>query len=196
MSEYQSITADEPVEPEHQLLSLSAVVRDAVPLMRAVIADTALLRIAVDAQAPLVQASAIAMRRVLLHLVQNASRAIRQPHGVVEIGVTGMMSSDGSGPQFVRLTVADNGIGMDGEAVVDLRQHLTEAPPASHGAGRGLRFVHREVSAHGGRLQLDTEPGNGTTVRIDLPAASPRPAARGVPQYEGDNRHPARRRPI
>jgi signal transduction histidine kinase len=35
-----------------------------------------------------------------------------------------------------------------------------------------LRIVHRAVCAHGGRLQIDSQPGHGTTVRIDLPAAS------------------------
>jgi two-component system cell cycle sensor histidine kinase/response regulator CckA len=169
---------------EHQLLSLGSVVRDAQPLMRAAIANRALLRIAVDAQAPLVQANPVAMQRVLLNLVLNASRAIRQPHGVIEIGVAGMIAADGCGPQFVRLTVADNGIGMDNATVGELTQHLAEPPAASHSAGLGLRIVHQTVSAHGGRLQLDSQPGNGTTVRIDLPAVS-QPAVR-------DNRHPVR----
>jgi signal transduction histidine kinase len=33
-------------------------------------------------------------------------------------------------------------------------------------------MVHQTVSAHGGRLQLDSQPGIGTTVRIDLPAVA------------------------
>jgi signal transduction histidine kinase len=40
----------------------------------------------------------------------------------------------------------------------------------THDAGLGLRMVHQTVCAHGGRLQLDSQPGGGTTVRIDLPA--------------------------
>jgi len=35
------------------------------------------------------------------------------------------------------------------------------------------------VSAHGGRLQLESQPGDGTTVRIDLPAVSQLAAVRG-----------------
>jgi len=159
---------------ERRLVSLGKVVRDALPLMRAATGNTA-----VDTRAPLVEASPIAMQRVLLNLVLNASRALRQPHGVIEIGVAGMIAADGYGPQFVRLTVADNGIGMDGAAMVDLRQHVAEPPAASHGPGLGLKIVHQVVSAHGGRLQLDSQPGDGTTVRIDLPAASPLAAVRG-----------------
>jgi two-component system cell cycle sensor histidine kinase/response regulator CckA len=164
---------------ESRVLSLGSVVRDALPLMRATIANTTLLRLALDPQAPLVDASPIAMQRVLLNLVLNASRAIRQPHGVIEIGVAGMMAPDGCGAQFVRLTVADNGSGMDGATLVELRQHIAEPPAVSHSAGLGLRIVQQIVRAHGGRLQLDSQPGNGATIRIDLPAASQQLAVRG-----------------
>lgn len=154
---------------ERRPLSLGKLVRDALPLMRAAVATTAMLRIAVDTNAPPIQADPIAMQRVLLNLVLNASRAIRQPHGVIEIGVAGMKTSD-AGPPFLRLTVADNGIGMDAAAVGDLKQRFVEPPSLLPGVGLGLRTVHHAVCAHGGRLHLDSEPGGGTTVRIDLPA--------------------------
>jgi signal transduction histidine kinase len=154
-----------------RLLSLSSVVRDALPVMRATIANTAVLRIAMDAHAPLVEVNATAIERVLLKLVQNASQAIQQPHGVIEIGVAGMRDSDHPSRLFVRLTVADNGIGMDVTTVGNLRQQLLE-PADAYGAGLGLRIVHRAVRAHGGRLQIDSHLGQGTTVRVDLPAAS------------------------
>jgi two-component system, cell cycle sensor histidine kinase and response regulator CckA len=155
---------------ERRTLSLGNVVRDTMPLLRAVIANTALLRVAVDTHAPQVQADPIAMQRVLLNLVLNASRAIRRPHGAVEIGVAGMKAADGHGAPFVRLTVADNGAGMDGSAVGDLRQQLAETADLPQSGGLGLRLVHQTVCDHGGRMQLDSQPGIGTTVRIDLPA--------------------------
>jgi signal transduction histidine kinase len=59
-----------------------------------------------------------------------------------------------------------------------LKQRFIEPPSLSEGPGLGLRTVHHTVCAHGGRLQLDSEPGGGTTVRIDLPAASQQSAGR------------------
>jgi len=161
---------------ERQSLSLGKVVREALPLMRAAVANTAMLRIAVDTNAPQVLADPVAIQRILLNLVMNASRAIRRPHGVIEVGVAGMKAADDHGPQFVRLTVADNGIGMDIATVDDLKQRFIEPPSLAEGTELGLRTVHQTVCAHGGRLQLDSEPGGGTTVRIDLPAASQQPA--------------------
>jgi signal transduction histidine kinase len=167
-----------PLEPgtytrARRLLSLGNVVRDALPMLRAAVANTAVLRIAIDAHAPMVEINAIAMHRVLMKLVLNASQAIRQPHGVIEIGVAGIVSSDCPNRPFVRLTVADNGIGMDSATVGNLRRQALE-PADSYGAGLGLRIVHRAVRAHGGLLQIDSHPGHGTTVRIDLPAAPQR----------------------
>jgi two-component system, cell cycle sensor histidine kinase and response regulator CckA len=172
-----------------RLLSLSSVVRDAQAEMRAVIANTAVLRIAMDTRAPLVEVNSTAMQRVLLKLVLNASQAIRRPNGVIEIGVAAVIGSDGHSLPFVRLTVADNGIGMDVATLSNLRQQIAE-PAESHGAGLGLRIVHRAVCAHGGRLQIESQPGNGTTVRIDLPAASRQSGACDSGAGEGDERHP------
>jgi signal transduction histidine kinase len=169
-----------------RLLSLSSVVQDALPVMRAAVANTAVLRIAMDAHAPLVEVNPVAMHRVLMKLVQNASQAIRQPDGVIEIGVAGMTSADYPSRPFVRLTVADNGSGMDSATVGNLRRQLLE-PADSPGAGLGLRIVHRAIRAHGGRLQIDSQPGLGTTVRIDLPAAAQRSGVHGSGACEGED---------
>jgi len=173
-----------------RLVSLSGIVRNALPELRASIANTAVLRVAIDALAPLVEVNPTAIQRALLKLVLNASQAIRQPHGVIEIGVAGVIGADGKSCPFVRLTVADNGIGMDVATVGNLLQQIA-MPAKSCAAGVGLRIVHRAVCAHGGRLQIDSQPGVGTTVRIDLPAASQQSGNRGSGLSEDDDCHAA-----
>jgi signal transduction histidine kinase len=49
----------------------------------------------------------------------------------------------------------------------------TKAP--GKGTGLGLSIVHNVVAAHGGRVQLESRPGEGFRVRIELPAAGARP---------------------
>lgn len=154
---------------ERRLLSIGSLVREALPLIRAVVGRACTLRLAIDAQAPLVEIDRIAIQRALLNLVCNASRAIRQPDGVIEVGVAGMEGADGCS-RFVRITVADNGGGMDDAALDDWRRRLADSPVASDAPGLGLGIVHRMVHSHGGRLRLDSQLGAGTTVRIDLPA--------------------------
>jgi two-component system, cell cycle sensor histidine kinase and response regulator CckA len=154
---------------ERRLLSIGGLVREALPLMRAVVGTAGTLRLAIDAQAPLVETDPIDLQRALLNLVCNASRAIRQPDGVIEVGVTGMQGADGCS-RFVRITVADNGGGMDGATLDNWRRRLADSPSASDAAGLGLGMVHRVVCSHGGRIRLDSQMGAGSTVRIDLPA--------------------------
>lgn len=169
-----------------RLVSLSGIVRNALPELRAPIANTAVLRVAIDALAPLVEVNPTAIQRALLKLVINASQAIRQPHGVIEIGVAGAISADGKSCPFVRLTVADNGIGMDVATLGNLLQQIA-MPAKSCGAGVGLKIVHRAVCAHGGVLHIDSQPGVGTTVRIDLPAASQQSGNCGSDVSEDDD---------
>lgn len=75
--------------------------------------------------------------------------------------------ASGSG-RFVRLTVRDTGEGMDEETV----RHIFEpfyTTKGLNGRGLGLSSADSIVRAHGGRIDVDSEPGGGTTFRIFLP---------------------------
>ncbi len=164
---------------DRRFLSIGSLVREALPLLRAVVGSACKLRLAIDAQAPLVEIDPIALQRALLNLVCNASRAVRQPNGVIEIGVAGMAGPDGCS-RFVRITVADNGAGMDDAALDNWRRRLADSPVASDSVALGLGIAHRSICSQGGRLWLDSQLGSGTTVRIDLPAMSRECDARGA----------------
>jgi len=72
------------------------------------------------------------------------------------------------------LEVADRGGGMDDEAAARAFERFYRADPSrsrhSGGSGLGLSIVHATVAAHGGTVSLDSAPGRGTTVRVELPA--------------------------
>ena len=171
------------VPPARRLVSLGEVVHRAVPRLLTAIAatgSTAQLRVAVDSQLPAVLADPDALERVLVHLVLNAARAVRSPHGAIEIGVAEVAaprfgeaarhSTDDA--QLVRLTVTDNGVGMDTATLADLLQWLATPHMAPASAGLGLRVVNNIVRSHGGRLHIESDPVNATTVRVDLPIAA------------------------
>jgi signal transduction histidine kinase len=67
----------------------------------------------------------------------------------------------------VIVEITDNGVGMD-------RVTLTKAVEAGfstkQGSGLGLSAAYSIVVSHGGKLTLNSEPGRGTTCRIELPA--------------------------
>ena len=71
------------------------------------------------------------------------------------------------------LTVADSGPGMDAEQVAHVFERFYRADPSrarsSGGSGLGLAIVSAVVEAHGGSVDAESEPGDGTTFRVRLP---------------------------
>jgi PAS domain S-box-containing protein len=127
------------------------------------------IRLQVDAPRglPRVRADRAQLQQVVLHLAANARDAMPQG-GHLSIAVGTFQGP--AGPPEVSLTVADDGRGMS-EAV---QQHLFEpfftTKELAAGGGLGLAAVYGIVTQSGGRIEVDSEPGRGTTVRILLPA--------------------------
>lgn len=76
-------------------------------------------------------------------------------------------------------TVADDGIGMSDEVRSHIFDRYYQADPAHtrRGIGLGLPIVHSIVSLCGGRIQVESTPGAGSTFRVLLPGAGPTEAA-------------------
>ncbi|HEY0952044.1 GAF domain-containing sensor histidine kinase [Nocardioides sp.] len=107
--------------------------------------------------------------RVAANLVSNAVK-YTHPEGSVRIRL------DRAGNDVV-LTVADQGIGIGEEDLLRLgteffRSSNPEAV-AQPGTGLGLAIVRRIVDRHGGRLEIESELGRGSTFQVWLPAADP-----------------------
>ena len=171
---------------ERRPLSLGSLVSRALPLLRAALPVPVELRAALDRDTPLIRGNAVALQRVLLNLVLNAARALPDRHGVIEIGVVGasaasrvrpqqlqaVTAAESGAPDVVRLTVADNGIGMDAARLNNLLTSLFASGPRPPGIGLGLGIVNSVVRLHMGRLSIASEQRIGTTVRIDFPIVS------------------------
>jgi signal transduction histidine kinase len=101
----------------------------------------------------------------LVNLIANARHATRTS-GTVEVRTSSIMKGDRA---FVRVQVVDTGCGI---ALSEL-DHVFQPffTTKEDGTGLGLALVKRIVDAHGGRIFIDSELGNGTTVTIDLPYA-------------------------
>lgn len=80
----------------------------------------------------------------------------------------------------VRLEVADTGVGIPADKIEQVFSPFYSTKPT--GTGLGLSLVARIVAAHNGRLQVDSEPGRGTTISVELPVAQP---AAATPEEQG-----------
>ena len=77
-----------------------------------------------------------------------------------------------SAGRHVALTISDDGCGMSKETAKRAFDPFFTTKPPGRGTGLGLSMVYGIVKNHGGTVQLDSEPAEGTTVRIYLPAHS------------------------
>ena len=108
------------------------------------------------------------LERVVAHLLSNAIK-FNRADGRVRVSVD---RDDG----VARLTVSDTGIGITEEDRATLFSRFARGEDAEvradQGAGLGLSLVDEIVAAHQGRVDLQSTPGQGTTVVVELPAAT------------------------
>jgi PAS domain S-box-containing protein len=116
---------------------------------------------------PRIKADALKLKQVLLNLITNA---IKFSHSGGRVVVRAVAGEDG-----MRLEVVDRGIGMDPAevetAVTRFGQVASTWNRKHPGTGLGLPLAIGLVELHGGRLQIASEKGVGTTVTICLPAS-------------------------
>ena len=109
------------------------------------------------------------LRQVLWNLLLNAVQA-EPSDGVVRVRVRRAAVASEIGFQSVEVTVEDRGAGIPAESLSQVFDPFFTTKPK--GTGLGLATVHRVVEAHGGSVQITSELGQGTCVRVFLPAES------------------------
>lgn len=113
-----------------------------------------------------VRASESKLGQVFLNLVVNATQAI--PEGRYadnEIRITTRVEAG-----EVRIDVADTGSGMPPHVLDRLFQPFFTTKAAGEGTGLGLSICHRIVASHGGRIQVESTPGQGTCFHLAFPS--------------------------
>jgi two-component system nitrogen regulation sensor histidine kinase GlnL len=124
-----------------------------------------------DPSIPEIEADAGRLRQVLLNLVRNALQAME---GRGSLAVATRMTLDhrlrgraGEQVPTVAIEVRDSGPGIPAEVLGQLATPFFTTRPG--GSGLGLAVSRHWVARHGGSLQLDSAPGQGTRVRVVLP---------------------------
>jgi two-component system, OmpR family, sensor kinase len=151
---------------ERHRVDLAALADDAARDARAVDPDRAVTSSVLDPTAVVV-GDERRLRQVVANLVGNA--LVHTP-STASIDVRARVA----GSRAV-LEVADTGPGMTAEVAGRIFERFYRADPGRSrhhgGSGLGLAIVQGTVAAHGGTVAVDTAPGRGTTMRIELPVA-------------------------
>ena len=174
---------------EKQPLEARELVRQAVRVLRRLLPDAVEVTSDLPDQPLWMMADATQFQQVLINLAVNARDAMPDG-GTLRITLERHPSSTGGGLDSVRLTVADNGVGIPPDVLPRIFEPFFTTKSRAHGTGLGMSIVHGIISDHGGRITLDSEPGRGTRAVVTIPccdapdeAAAPQSAP---PEYRGD----------
>lgn len=158
--------------------SMEQHLADGAAMLRGVVGTAVNVRIDMEPGLPAACISSAALTQILVNMATNARDAMPDG-GDLLISVTaapsgsGPDTADGRAAPFIRVTVADTGIGMDEatrrRAFEAFFTTKTDASTAA-GTGLGLSSVFLIVQRAGGTINLESVRGTGTTFTIDLPA--------------------------
>jgi PAS domain S-box-containing protein len=161
-------------------VDLSWLVDDTDALLKVVVSKHVLLKTQLSRNLRAVQANLAELRQVVMNLVKNASEAIGEREGMILIR-TDQTSADtdlapGHRGNCVLLEVSDTGCGISRDVRSSLFDPFFTTKAGGHGLG--LAVVQRIVSSLGGAIEIESDPGRGSTFRVLLPCSNrtaPRP---------------------
>ncbi|WP_333853599.1 ATP-binding protein [Leclercia sp.] len=114
------------------------------------------------------------LENAIINLVMNARDAMEGHSGIIKIRTWNqrVTRSDGRRQDMVALEVIDHGAGMSQAIKSQVFEPFFTTKQTGSGSGLGLSMVYGFVRQSGGRVEIESAPGQGTTVRLHLPRAT------------------------
>ncbi len=164
----------------HVAVDVGQVAEEARRFLRSTLPANVVIDLQISAYCPNVLGDATQIHQVILNLGSNAAHAMRLHGGTLAITVapsdtTADFESSPGGPpigSYLRLTVSDTGHGMDEATRRRIFDPFFTTKNTREGTGLGLAVVHGIVRAHRGAIEVESNPGLGTTFHVYFPTAS------------------------
>lgn len=165
---------------EPRPVDLTSLVTDFADMLESTVGARVNLQINLRRKLPPVQVDPVHLEMALLNVVINARDAM-PGGGTVTVSTSAVPSEDGKAPSsHVMLSVTDEGTGMPPYVLERATEPFFTTKGTGKGTGLGLAMVAGFIQQSMGRLEIDSAPGQGTSVRMILPLAEkseiPRPA--------------------
>ncbi|HZF25522.1 MAG TPA: ATP-binding protein [Steroidobacteraceae bacterium] len=165
------------IEPRQQH-DLGTIVRDSLDLLSAALPRNVAIQTRIEPVPP-VLVSAREVQQILMNLCINAWQAIEPAPGTITISVSedrvaaaDLADSPDLVPgSYARLSVRDNGCGMDEATLRRIFEPFFTTKASDSGTGLGLAVVRAIADSHGASISVDSAPGRGTAFHVCFRAA-------------------------
>lgn len=174
-----------------RLLDLNSELIRMQSMLGRLIGENCMITVKAEADPAIVRVDPVEFERVIMNLAANARDAM--PHGGWITIATDNVDIDTVPPlglrtfkpgPYVRVSVADSGVGMDEETARRIFEPFFTTKEAGKGTGLGLASVYGIVTQSGGHIDVSSRPGEGTTFHIYLPRVEGEPEVACVPVTE------------
>jgi len=162
---------------EKRPVDLAKIVREATDLFFSLSPSTLNIKVDLPDEPCVVYGDATMLHQVVLNLCSNALKAIRGIDGRIRIALgretkrtsPTLPDQQGLDVPYAKLTIEDNGIGMDAATSERIFEPFFTTRQVGEGTGLGLSVVHGIVMGHGGDIMVNSDMGTGTVFTIYLP---------------------------
>ena len=164
-------------EQNKQIISLTPIVKEALNLLRASLPTTIEIKQHIESNLDAIFADPTQIHQVMMNLCTNASHAMADTAGILSVSLQNVdltaksaaLYPDLSAGLYVRLSISDNGHGLDAATLERIFDPYFTTKAQDKGTGMGLAVVHGIVKGHGGSIQVDSTPGEGSRFEILFP---------------------------
>ncbi len=170
---------------QKQVIQLADVMNEVVALIRSTTPVSIQIEAAAEPALPPIFADPTQMHQVIMNLCTNACQAMAGQAGSLKLSLEAVAAWKiepsahrrfTPGPHshatglLLQLTVTDTGHGIPAEVLRRIFDPFFTTKPIGHGTGLGLSVAHGIVQEHDGVIQVESEPGRGSTFRVLIPA--------------------------
>jgi PAS domain S-box-containing protein len=164
-------------EQELKPVSISAIVKEALKLLRASLPATIEIRQRILMEPATILADATQIHQVLMNICTNAGHAMRLTGGMLEVYLgepreefePPLPLQHLAGDHYLCLAIRDTGHGMPPEVLERIFDPYFTTKKKEEGTGLGLAVVHGIVTSHNGHITVESTPGQGTVFKIFFP---------------------------
>jgi two-component system cell cycle sensor histidine kinase/response regulator CckA len=180
----QILTFTRQQKDQRELVFLHPIVGETVRLLRTTLPEEVEIVTDIKPGANAILGNPTQIHQVLINLCTNAWHAMKKGAGLIRI-TQRTVTLDHTAPSlhaalhagpYVRLSVEDNGQGMDAATQTRIFEPFFTTKGPGKGTGLGLAVVHGILQAHDGAVVVQSQPGRGTTFYLYFPAELAAPA--------------------